>query len=542
MLDFFLGVTAEHDVGTATGHVGGDGHGARPAGLGDHLRLALVLFGVEHLVLDLFLGEPLGQILGGLDGGGTHQHRRATLHAVAHRLDDGVEFLLQGQVDQIVGVLTDHRPVGGNHHHVHTVNLAEFHRLGVGGTGHAGQLLVEPEIVLEGGGGQRLVFLLDAHPFLGFHRLVNALGPAAAGHGAAGVLVDDHDLAVLHHVFAVLVEQRVGLERRVHVVQQGQVMGGVEAFALLQDVVFHQQRLDQLVAFLGELHLALFLIDEIVAFVFLGLRLEPGNQHVHLLVQLGGVRRRAGNDQRRARLVDQDRVHLIDNGVIERPLHPVFQTERHVVAQIVEAEFVVGAVGHVAGVGFAFLFLGLLGKDHAHAQAQEFVQRTHPVGVPLGQIVVHRDHMHAAAGEGVQVGGQGGGQGFTFPGAHLGDAALMQGDAPHQLDIEMAHAHHPGGGFAAYREGFREQLVESLAFGVGGLQFGGLGLQRGVVQLRDLIGAGVDRRHHTADPLELAVVLGPEDCLDDGSQHETSVLISMGRAKRSHSKHNRPGR
>ena len=45
-----LGIATEHDVGASTRHVGGHGHGARRARLRDHIRLALVLLGVEHVV------------------------------------------------------------------------------------------------------------------------------------------------------------------------------------------------------------------------------------------------------------------------------------------------------------------------------------------------------------------------------------------------------------------------------------------------------------------------------------------------------------
>ena len=58
-----LGVAAEHDVGAAAGHVGGDGDRAAPAGLGDDRGLPLVLLGVEHLVRDAALGEQPRQVL-----------------------------------------------------------------------------------------------------------------------------------------------------------------------------------------------------------------------------------------------------------------------------------------------------------------------------------------------------------------------------------------------------------------------------------------------------------------------------------------------
>ena len=58
---------------------------------------------------------------------------------------------------------------------------------------------------------------LDAQPLLGLDRLVQTLAPAAAGHLAAGELVDDDDLAALDDVVAVALVQRVGPERRVEV-------------------------------------------------------------------------------------------------------------------------------------------------------------------------------------------------------------------------------------------------------------------------------------------------------------------------------------
>ena len=72
------------------------------------------------------------------------------------------------------------------------------------------------------------------HPFLGLDRLVQAVGPAAARHEAAGELVDDQHLAVLHHVIHVPLEQGVGAQRLLHVVQDLHVAGIVEVVDLEQ--------------------------------------------------------------------------------------------------------------------------------------------------------------------------------------------------------------------------------------------------------------------------------------------------------------------
>ena len=102
--------------------------------------------------------------------------------------------------------------VGRDREDVEAVDVVELGGFGFGGSGHAGEFLVEAEVVLDRDGGEGLSLLLDGHAFLGFHGLVEAIGPAAAGHFAAGVVIDDDDLAVLDHVLDVFLVDAVGLQ------------------------------------------------------------------------------------------------------------------------------------------------------------------------------------------------------------------------------------------------------------------------------------------------------------------------------------------
>jgi hypothetical protein len=110
------------------------------------------------------------------------------------------ELALLVLVDEVVHVLADHRLVGRDDHDAELVDLVELLGLGLGGAGHARQLLVHAEVVLEGDGRRGLVLLLDVDVLLGLDGLVQAVGPAASRHLAAGVLVDDDHLAVLDDV------------------------------------------------------------------------------------------------------------------------------------------------------------------------------------------------------------------------------------------------------------------------------------------------------------------------------------------------------
>ena len=290
-----------------------------------------------------------------------------------------------------------------------------------------------------------------SHLLLGLDRLVQALVVAAADQGPAGVLVDDQHLALDHHVVAVELEQLLGLDRVVQVGDQR----GVGRFVEVADA---QPVLDHVDAALQDRDGALLLVHLVVL-----VAAQPVDQLGELGIPAVGVLGRAGDDQRRTRLVDQDRVDLVHDREVVVPLDAVLQGQGHVVAQVVEAELVVGAVGDVRRVRDAPLRRVHLGQDRADVHAQEVVHPAHPLGVELGQVVVDRDHVHAAAGERVEVGRQGGDQGLALTGLHLGDVAQVQRRAAHQLDVEVPLVQHPAAGLAYGGERLGQQRLERLA-------------------------------------------------------------------------------
>src|SRR3546814_8120324 len=65
-------------------------------------------------------------------------------------------------------------------------------------------------------------------------------------------------------------------------------------------------------------------------------------------IELGLVVGRTRDDQRRARLVDQDRIDLVDDAEVEFAVDHLLTVELHIVAEVIEAELVVRRIGDVA--------------------------------------------------------------------------------------------------------------------------------------------------------------------------------------------------
>ncbi len=299
----------------------------------------------------------------------------------------------------------------------------------------------------------------------------------------------------------------VRAQARVQRVHQGQIVGVVEALILGQQSGLHQQPLDPCHAVLGQVNLAGFLVEREIARAFLFfLDIEIRHDSVDLDVQLGAFVGRTGDDQRCSGLVDQNGIDLVDDRKVLLALHLLLQRKGHVVAQIVESELVVGAVGDVAGVGCPFGGRIHAGNGHAHGHVQRLVDRLHPGRIAARQVVVDRHHVNAPGRQRVEINGQRRDQGLAFAGLHFGDLALVQHHAADHLGVKMAHAQRSNRGFANHRERLWQKVIKSFTVFQALAEFNRLRLELVIIELLGLCLELVDPVNIPAELLEQPLV------------------------------------
>jgi len=459
---------------------------------------------------DAFLLQHLAQHLGFFDGCRADKDRLALLMRLPDALDDRLVLFARGAIDLIMVILALDGAVRWNLDHAQAVDFGELLGLGRGGAGHAGQLFVEAEVVLEGHAGERDVLGLDLDALFRLDRLMQPVRQAPALHHPAGEFVDQDHLAVADDIVLVALEQLVGTQGLRDMVDDGRRFRVIKRLVGGQDTHFLEAPLDIFVAILGEGGVAGLFIDLVVV------GRQFGNIGVKRLVKLGPVLRGAGDDQRRARLVHKDRVDLVHDGEGMAALRHLFERTLHVVAQVVEAQFVVRRIGDVGAVGVALFLLALERIDDAGGQAKLGIDLAHPARVPLGQIIVHGDDMYALAGQRVQIGREGRDQRLAFAGAHFGDVALMQEDPAHQLHVEGAQAKRTARTLAAVGEGFRQNRFQAFACRHARFQRLRPFPEAIVAQRLEIIFERVDLRHQRAHGFDPAVVGRakdlPRDC------------------------------
>jgi hypothetical protein len=267
---------------------------------------------------------------------------------------------------------------------------------------------------------------------------------------------------------------------------------------------------------------------------------ELVDQRLEAVVLVRRNGRRTADDERRAGLVDEDGIHLVDDGEVVSALHLLLFRRGHaVVAQVIEAELAVRAVGYVAGVLRPADVRRLVVLDDPDGQPEKTVNLADPLGVAAGQIIVDRDQVRAASGQRVQIKRQGRDQRLAFARGHFGDAAAVQDHAADQLDVEVDHL--PLDGMTDHRDGAAaeaagrvfdhgerlgqdpvERLLLLLVVADGRqarLPPSRLGPEVVVGQRLVLLLEFVDLAHDRQHALDLALILRADDFPDDEIDH-----------------------
>ena len=150
----------------------------------------------------------------------------------------------------------------------------------------------------------------------------------------------------------------------------------------------------------------------------------------------------------------------------------------HVVAQIIEAELVVGAVGHIAVVGLLALLIVQPVHNHPDLEPKKAVDLSHPFGVALGQVIVHRYDVHAASGQRIKIDGERRHQRLAFAGLHFRDPPLVQDHPADELHVEVPLPERAFGRLAAGGKCLNENVVETHSLRYLLLECVGAGTQR----------------------------------------------------------------
>ena len=113
-----------------------------------------------------------------------------------HELNDRIVFFTLGLVNFIVGIIALNFAILRNNQQIKAVDIVKLGSIRLRRPRHARQLRVQTEIILNGDRRQRLRFFVDFNAFLGFDSLMQPVRPAAAGHGAAGIFIENDDFRI----------------------------------------------------------------------------------------------------------------------------------------------------------------------------------------------------------------------------------------------------------------------------------------------------------------------------------------------------------
>ena len=489
-----FGYLIQLNIGTTTCHIGSNRNGTCLSGFCYNLSLFLMEFGVQYGVLDAFLAEHFAQKLRSLNRNRTNQNRLFFCMSLFDRFHNGFIFFFLRHIYSIIQIDTLHRTVCGNFHNVHTVNITELFFFGKSSTRHSGLFLIFVKEILEGDRGKRLALTFYLHMLFRFNRLMQTIGVAASRHNTSGKLIYNQNLIIFYDIILITEHQIVRTQCQIYIVLDLQI------FRIRQ--VFNVEKFLYFLHTIGcQRYNLIFLIDNEIT--CLGNLLTHDCRHLcHLtaglaslqlmcqnvtnFIKLCGFSALSGNNQRSTSLINQYRVHLIDDGVIQLSLYQLLFINDHVVTQIVKTKFVVRNIRNITGILFSSLIVFHRIENDTNLQTEKFMDFSHPLRITLCQIVIDCDNVHTFSFQCIQISRKCGNKCLTFTGTHLCDTSLMQNHATDQLHTIMFHIQHSSCSLTDRRICLRQKIIQCLSLTETFFKFSRLALKFLVTQRNHL--------------------------------------------------------
>ena len=275
----------------------------------------------------------------------------------------------------------------------------------------------------------------------------------------AGELVDHADPPVAHEIVDVATQQHAGMQGTVELGEEREVLGVVQTGDA-------QIALETRDARLGQLDASTVLVG-----VEIDTRRQRGDMRRDTTSRCAPSVDLSRDDQRHARLVDQQRVGLVDHRHVEWPVHDVPGIGRPQVAQVIKARLLGGHVGDVSAVRATPRLHHRALLDVGDRHAEHPVDRLHPLGVTSRQVVVERQDVHPLARQGVKRHRHHRRERFALAGSHLDDTSLRERQRRDDLHVEWPETQRAPGHLS-------HQGEERSAEGLEGSVVRGLGAQR----------------------------------------------------------------
>ena len=354
---------------------------------------------------------------------------------------------------------------------------------------------------------------------LGLDGLMQTVRITAARHDTSGEFIDNENFIVLYDIIMILLHQVVGAQRENDAVLDLQIfrirkVADVEELLRLRD------------ALLCEVHDLVLLVDEKVSGLLLldahdGINLRKVldvlaslhllGKNVAGLINLRGFTALSGNDERRSRFIDENRVDLIDDRIMQVAQNQLFLVDGHVVTKIVESELIVRDIGDVACIGCPALIAGHAVQNDTACKAHELIRLAHPFAVTLCEVIVDRDNVDAFSLQCVEIARKCCNQRLAFTGAHLCDSSLMKDDAANDLYLERFHAERPAVGLAHCRKRFRQDVIQCLAIGQTLFEFICFGAELFIRKCLHFIAQRQNLVNNRTDALQLMIAVRTEN-------------------------------